>query len=294
MPTIGAADGAAHPEAPLGEVEAVAHLPPDAVVGHPVELRPLDAALVDQVVDQPADGVVGERRHDRRPHPEAALQAAGDVVLAASLPRRGTSAPSRSAPRPGRVAASPRRARRDPSGTRPPASDGSRLMRLTPVASRASRVISSNRPSRTSSGRDEPAAAARDHGRHGEVIAEIRRVDPSGRDERHVRVGRRDGPQERRSADLRRREHLHTRTGPAAEPARSPTASPRPGRTAARARHTLATTSSFVPGATAKSAPAAAACADLLDRQHRPGTDEHTFHHSRAARSPRRQPGDET
>ena len=72
-------------EAAFGEVEPVAHLAPDAVVRKPAEVRLLDAALVDQILDQAADGVVGERGHDRRAQAEAALERAGDVVLAAAL-----------------------------------------------------------------------------------------------------------------------------------------------------------------------------------------------------------------
>ena len=57
----------------------------------------VDAALEDEVLDQPADVVVGERGHDRGAQPEAAAQAAGDVVLAAALPHperaRGADAP---------------------------------------------------------------------------------------------------------------------------------------------------------------------------------------------------------
>ena len=49
-------------------------------------MRAVDAALVDEVLDQAADRVVGERGHERRPQAEAALQAARDVVLPAALP----------------------------------------------------------------------------------------------------------------------------------------------------------------------------------------------------------------
>ena len=44
------------------------------------------AALQDQVLEQPADLVVGERGDHRGAQAEAAPQAAGDVVLAAALP----------------------------------------------------------------------------------------------------------------------------------------------------------------------------------------------------------------
>ena len=152
VPTIGAAHGTTHPEAPLGEVETVAYLPPDAVVGHPGQMCPLDAALIDQILDQAADGVVGERRHQCRPQPEAPLQAAGHVVLAASLPHRKR--PRRRDPPLPRVESQHHLAQRDeiPAALtcRP---DGKTAHAAVPVASRASRVISSNRPSRTSSDR---------------------------------------------------------------------------------------------------------------------------------------------
>ena len=50
------------------------------------DVAQVDAALQHEVLDQAADGVVGERGHDRRAQAEAAPQAAGDVVLAAALP----------------------------------------------------------------------------------------------------------------------------------------------------------------------------------------------------------------
>ena len=102
---VGAADGAADAEATLREVEPVAHLAADAVVRDPADVRLVDAALEHQVLDEPADGVVGERGDDRRAQPEAAAQAAGDVVLAAALPDLETSAWWRCAPRRDRGAA---------------------------------------------------------------------------------------------------------------------------------------------------------------------------------------------
>ena len=59
---------------------------PAAVRRHPADQRGVDAALEHEVLEQPADLVVGERGHDGRPQPEAAAQAAGHVVLAPALP----------------------------------------------------------------------------------------------------------------------------------------------------------------------------------------------------------------
>ena len=54
--------GGAHAEAALGEVQAVADGAADAVVRHPADERLVDAALADQILHQPADGIVGEAR----------------------------------------------------------------------------------------------------------------------------------------------------------------------------------------------------------------------------------------
>ena len=59
----------------------------DAVVLDPAQVRQIDAPLQHQILDQPADRVVGQRGDDRGAQPEAAAQAARDVVLAAALPR---------------------------------------------------------------------------------------------------------------------------------------------------------------------------------------------------------------
>ena len=59
---------------------------PDAVVLDPAQVRLVDAALVDEVLDEPADRVVHERRDDGGLEAEAALEAAGHVVFAAAFP----------------------------------------------------------------------------------------------------------------------------------------------------------------------------------------------------------------
>src|SRR5205085_7146140 len=83
---VRAAQRGAQAEAALGEVQAVAHSAPDAIIFHPADVRLIDAALVDQVLNQSPYGIVRQRRDDGRVHPEAALEAARDVVLAAALP----------------------------------------------------------------------------------------------------------------------------------------------------------------------------------------------------------------
>src|SRR5439155_16123841 len=82
---IGAAEGRANTEAAFREVEPVPHVAPDAVVRDPSQMRRLYSALEHEVLDQPADRIVGERGHNRGPLAEAAPQRPRDVVLAAAL-----------------------------------------------------------------------------------------------------------------------------------------------------------------------------------------------------------------
>lgn len=79
-------EGAADAVAAFDEVEAVAGAAADPVVRCPADQRGVDAALEDQVLDEPAHGVVGEGGHDGCAQAEAAAQASYDVVLAAALP----------------------------------------------------------------------------------------------------------------------------------------------------------------------------------------------------------------
>ena len=116
----------------------------------------VDATLEDQVLEQPSDGVVGERRHDRGAKAEAAPQPAGHVVLAAAL-GHGERAGRRDAPVAG-VEAEHHLAQRDEVVAavlgrphREEAHAGTACA-TCPAASRARRSISSNRPSRRSAG----------------------------------------------------------------------------------------------------------------------------------------------
>ena len=67
--------------------EPVADRPPDAVGRNPTDEARVDTSLEDEVLEQPADVVVGERGHDAGALAEAAAEPARDVVLAAALPR---------------------------------------------------------------------------------------------------------------------------------------------------------------------------------------------------------------
>ncbi len=84
---VGASEGGPHPEAALGEVEAVPDGAPDAVVGHPADVGRVDAPLVDEVLEEVAHRVVHEGGDHRGALPEAAFEATGHVVLPAALPR---------------------------------------------------------------------------------------------------------------------------------------------------------------------------------------------------------------
>ena len=68
---VRASDGAAEAEPSLGEVQAVAHRAPDAVVVNPFHVRQVDTALEHEVFEQPADLVVREGADQRGAHPEA-------------------------------------------------------------------------------------------------------------------------------------------------------------------------------------------------------------------------------
>jgi hypothetical protein len=108
---IRAAKGAANAESALGEVETISRDAADAVVGDPADIRLVDPTLVDEILDEPADRVVGERGDDGRFQPEATPEPAGHVVLAAPLPNFEAS--RRRNPRVARVEAKHHFAERD-------------------------------------------------------------------------------------------------------------------------------------------------------------------------------------
>ena len=83
---VGIAHRAAHAEAALGEIQAVAHVAADAVVRAPLDEIRGDAALHDEILDQVADFVIDEGGDDGGLVAEAFPQAARGVVLAAAFP----------------------------------------------------------------------------------------------------------------------------------------------------------------------------------------------------------------
>ncbi len=88
--TIRAAGRRAHAKATFRKVETVAHGAANAVKLHPLQMRLVHTALVDQILDQSTNCVIGERGHDRGVHTETALQSARDVILTAAFPHLKT------------------------------------------------------------------------------------------------------------------------------------------------------------------------------------------------------------
>ena len=73
-------------ETAFGKVHTVANSTPNAIVLRPLNMRLIDAALIDQVLNQAADRIIGKCGNDRRVETETTLQTAGDVILTATLP----------------------------------------------------------------------------------------------------------------------------------------------------------------------------------------------------------------
>ena len=124
--------------------------------GDPSDQRRVDAALQDEVFDQPADARCRPARSRRRSAARSSGAGHGRRCTRRRLPRRGTRASCESGPRRGRAAASPRRARRGRnrhSCGRPQRAASSPRAPDAATASAASRSISPNR-------RPRPAATA--------------------------------------------------------------------------------------------------------------------------------------
>ncbi len=222
------ADRAAHAEAALGEVEPVAR-----PSGRRRRRAPSGRASrstppwQDQVLDQAADRVVGERGDDGRAQAEAAPQRRARRCTRRRPPRRGTRASCGCAPRRGRAAASPRRATRGPSARHPRGLIAGRLMPAAPalpgrdaVALRARRTIAaasaarplivSHSPAATTSwvASQRPARPRRRRERRG-TRRQARRRDPARRHEAHHRIRARERAQEREASHRGGREELH-------------------------------------------------------------------------------------
>ena len=85
VPAVVASERRTHAEAAFRKIEAVARRAAHAIVFHPAHQRLVHAALVNEILKKPADGIVGERRDHRGVQAETTLQAARDVVFPATL-----------------------------------------------------------------------------------------------------------------------------------------------------------------------------------------------------------------
>ena len=86
MPTIRTTQSSANPKASLGEIQPVTHTTAHAVILDPFEMRLIDSALINQILNQTADGIVCQRGNDRGIHSETTPQSARDVVFATAFP----------------------------------------------------------------------------------------------------------------------------------------------------------------------------------------------------------------
>src|SRR5258708_29382819 len=85
VPAIVTPQRCTHAEATLCKIEAVARRTAHAIVLHPAHQRLIHAALVNEILKEPPDGIIGERRDDRAVQAEATLQPASDVVFPAAF-----------------------------------------------------------------------------------------------------------------------------------------------------------------------------------------------------------------
>src|SRR5258708_21458629 len=75
----------AQPKTAFGKVEAIAHATANAVILDPAHHRLLHATLIDQVLQQAANRVVGKRGDDACVDAKTPLEAACHVVLTAAF-----------------------------------------------------------------------------------------------------------------------------------------------------------------------------------------------------------------
>src|SRR6185503_10240871 len=83
---IGATGSRTNAETAFSKVETIANSPAYTVELHPLHVRLVHAALINQILDQAANRVISQRGHDRCVHAKAALQSASDVVLTTTFP----------------------------------------------------------------------------------------------------------------------------------------------------------------------------------------------------------------
>src|SRR5205823_6029020 len=86
MPTIRTTQSSAHAKASLGEIQPVTHSAAYAVILDPFDMRLIDSALIDQILNEPADEIICKRSYDRGVHPETTLQSSRYIVFATAFP----------------------------------------------------------------------------------------------------------------------------------------------------------------------------------------------------------------
>ena len=86
QPPVRARARAAAAVAALDEIESVAHLPADAVKGHPLDVRYIHAALQHKIFDEPANRVVGKSGDGGSLQSKTAPKATHDIILAPAFP----------------------------------------------------------------------------------------------------------------------------------------------------------------------------------------------------------------
>jgi hypothetical protein len=86
VPTIGTTESRACAKTSLGEIQSVANQTPNAIELCPPDVRLIDAALINQVLNQSPYRIIGQRRDYRGIQTKASLQTTRDVVLAAAFP----------------------------------------------------------------------------------------------------------------------------------------------------------------------------------------------------------------
>src|SRR6266403_242033 len=81
VPTIVTSQRRTHAEAALRKIEAVARRASHAIVFHPTHQRLVHPALVNEILKELPDWIIGECRYDRSVQAETSLQPACDVVF---------------------------------------------------------------------------------------------------------------------------------------------------------------------------------------------------------------------
>src|SRR5262245_17817977 len=85
MSAVGASYRPAYSESTIDKVQTVSDCASHTVVGHPSDQGLIDATLINEILDEPSDGVIRECSHNRRLQTKASLQRPGHVVFTAAF-----------------------------------------------------------------------------------------------------------------------------------------------------------------------------------------------------------------